>query len=261
MRFIPAGAGNTTQGDAGTGLVAVHPRGCGEHIDMIYNIGIVRGSSPRVRGTRHSKATRKMMERFIPAGAGNTTLGNFGSVLLTVHPRGCGEHGRVVVRYPFFTGSSPRVRGTLLDRMFHFPLRRFIPAGAGNTRTPPRSIPETPVHPRGCGEHTSAILLIPSATGSSPRVRGTRVIPCRRVVGNWFIPAGAGNTTIMTIIPSANTVHPRGCGEHWAARISRSAFIGSSPRVRGTRIYRPGRAFYIRFIPAGAGNTTRRRCC
>ena len=71
IRFIPAGAGNITGRCRTARGTPVHPRGCGEHQiggpDGISH----RGSSPRVRGTSTATARETVVNRFIPAGAGN----------------------------------------------------------------------------------------------------------------------------------------------------------------------------------------------
>ena len=97
-----------------------------------------------------------------------------------------------------------------------------------------------------------------TSTGSSPRMRGTRIIGCIWVAVDGIIPAYAGNTYIEDKASSAKWDHPRVCGEH---QISASALIrrkGSSPRMRGT----PGRIVKCEgcggIIPAYAGNTGRR---
>ena len=112
-----------------------------------------------------------------------------------------------------------------------------------------------PVHPRGCGEHSSWAWSPPSGTGSSPRVRGTPTLPASQTVGLRFIPAGAGNTPFRTPHPPGRPVHPRGCGEHQGRVLSGGLGIGSSPRVRGTRTTSEWIHDQPRFIPAGAGNT------
>ena len=172
--------------------------------------------------------------RFIPAGAGNTKYLPFIYQMNTVHPRGCGEHidrARLVENRD---GSSPRVRGTRAGDGAGDGALRFIPAGAGNTRSTSNPPDVLPVHPRGCGEHT----LIPSRMlmyiGSSPRVRGTRPF-CVHRPSDWrFIPAGAGNTWLLPCMSAPLPVHPRGCGEHSVAMTDGSEASGSSPRVRGT---------------------------
>ena len=52
-------------------------------------------------------------------------------------------------------------------------LLRFIPAGAGNSRTPTRWAKLVPVHPRWCGEQQRSQSLKVDRRGSSPLVRGT----------------------------------------------------------------------------------------
>ena len=131
-------------------------------------------------------------------------------------------------------GSSPRVRGTLMTR--HNPLvpDRFIPARAGNT---PEVLDVLAVH--------------------------------------RFIPARAGNAMIQASTSEAQTVHPRACGEHAHPTVNTIACfrfiparagnavvicetishgVGSSPRVRGTRVNGKGHIPFERFIPARAGN-------
>ena len=72
-----------------------------------------------------------------------------------------------------------------------------------------------------------------------------------------FIPAGAGNTGSRLRRSSRMSVYPRWRGEHKrpGARVWR--LYGLSPLARGTR--RPQLSTYTpwRFIPAGAGNTSR----
>ena len=57
-------------------------------------------------------------------------------------------------------------------------------------------------------------IMMLTAAGSSPRVRGT----LRRAVvmsgQKRFIPAGAGNTVVVILSSVRKPVHPRGCGEH-----------------------------------------------
>ena len=71
------------------------------------------GSSPRVRGTHEYHGARRTGVRFIPAGAGNTFSELLHQKNLPVHPRGCGEHSVYIIKIDNFSGSSPRVRGTL----------------------------------------------------------------------------------------------------------------------------------------------------
>ena len=139
---------------------------------------------------------------------------------------------------------------------------RFIPACAGNSGAVHRCSTERPVHPRVCGELVLQGFDGLAPTGSSPRVRGTR-LRCRPPAAQRrFIPACAGNSRL---------------GERLDAVVH-----GSSPRVRGTRPSTPCRRTSTpvhprvcgeldqfpasahpacRFIPACAGNSVKRRVC
>ncbi len=52
------------------------------------------------------------------------------------------------------------------------------------------------VHPRVCGEHICLAGLLALCTGSSPRVRGTRLRQGIEFTVRRFIPACAGNTLV-----------------------------------------------------------------
>ena len=133
----------------------VHPRVCGEHpYPGIVHYGYA-GSSPRVRGTRMSRAHWGECLRFIPACAGNTGHSQRKEDLSPVHPRVCGEHASTYAQPVRHVGSSPRVRGTLCKSVRLKRFFRFIPACAGNTLLGLGQSFKKPVHPRVCGEHCS----------------------------------------------------------------------------------------------------------
>ena len=119
---------------------------------------------------------------------------------------------------------------------------------------------ENPGHPRGCGEHIRAIVPDRWQSGSSPRVRGTHHIIRLPQHGSRVIPAGAGNTMILTLYNKKWTGHPRGCGEHRIDQLRAGWRHGSSPRVRGTPRARKSPFQTARVIPAGAGNTMDQNC-
>ena len=73
------------------------------------------GSSPRLRGTDDYQPRRLSVARFIPAPAGNSALGNFLVEYGSVHPRACGEQEFPPIHVHSYTGSSPRLRGTVLS--------------------------------------------------------------------------------------------------------------------------------------------------
>ena len=72
VRFIPAGAGNTTVASAQRPARAVYPRWRGEHDQWTEGNPGVHGLSPLARGTPYSNLPEGFNSRFIPAGAGNT---------------------------------------------------------------------------------------------------------------------------------------------------------------------------------------------
>ena len=214
-RFIPACAGNSAHADGRFRDRAVHPRVCGELRTGVAPVCRYHGSSPRVRGTRLRRFRTADGDRFIPACAGNSEARVWEGSATPVHPRVCGELWRRSARAATSRGSSPRVRGTLVEAACGAMADRFIPACAGNSRW--------------CSSTAAP------ATGSSPRVRGTH--QQQRGAGGAvrFIPACAGNSRTRSMV--------------------RALCIGSSPRVRGTPArarWIPSRS---RFIPACAGNS------
>ena len=115
-RFIPAHAGNTNNGSSTRNKHTVHPRACGEHLFRSKNVRNKYGSSPRMRGTLvHRKCLWRRI-RFIPAHAGNTHPILYRVRANSVHPRACGEHSNAAPRNQWVAGSSPRMRGTPLER-------------------------------------------------------------------------------------------------------------------------------------------------
>ena len=260
-RFIPAGAGNSSGGYHLYSNRTVHPRGCGEQVPREFKSQQAAGSSPRVRGTDLRRGPGQLVLRFIPAGAGNRPQSAPRTDRGSVHPRGCGEQFRRVSPLFKSNGSSPRVRGTGSSGVQEPAGGRFIPAGAGNRKSPWAISSGHSVHPRGCGEQGHPCADEIEHAGSSPRVRGTVPAGITSIQIERFIPAGAGNRFLGSSRASRRPVHPRGCGEQSASTHGGTAAIGSSPRVRGTDPH-PGQGSVAgRFIPAGAGNrsTARRR--
>ena len=86
-------------------------------------------------------------------------------------------------------------------------------------------------------------------------MRGTRVRSkgLRRMTG--IIPAYAGNTNCVSAFIYANVDHPRVCGEHQPGTYAGDGPQGSSPRMRGTLVYRNFQTVGHGIIPAYAGNT------
>ena len=132
-------------------------------------------------------------------------------------------------------GSSPRVRGRPYENGGVALLEGLIPASAGQTSRAISGARTVRAHPRECGADVSA-----------PRA-GAGVL--------WLIPASAGQTTFCgrpTFLPWA---HPRECGADAAHLPGMDVGAGSSPRVRGRRLFGSAPHPVAGLIPASAGQT------
>ena len=136
LGIIPAYAGNTIMRAILESGNRDHPRVCGEHSPKRAGATMVRGSSPRMRGTLRLPAVAVFGHGIIPAYAGNTGFAAIGKTVGRDHPRVCGEHSNVLTPCRVTTGSSPRMRGTPgILRLGASPFG-IIPAYAGNTNGP-----------------------------------------------------------------------------------------------------------------------------
>ena len=152
------------------------------------------GLSPLARGTHSHGDRRRTVDRFIPAGAGNTNGDSLARSSFAVYSRWRGEHLTLAENGFSVRGLSPLARGTHIEDAIARRIARFIPAGAGNTRAVAVVFAAKQVYPRWRGEH--AVLVGCSAS----RKR--------------FIPAGAGNTTSISPRRQKRPVYPRWRGEH-----------------------------------------------
>jgi len=132
LRFIPAPAGNAFAAKAMQGMLAVHPRACGERVRLYPDRHLNSGSSPRLRGTPRCAPRTWHHRRFIPAPAGNAGCQHGAQSPSAVHPRACGERCAVNATKAHAGGSSPRLRGTPACVLSTATTSRFIPAPAGN---------------------------------------------------------------------------------------------------------------------------------
>ena len=174
LGLIPAGAGQTPCPGPRRPIPRAHPRGCGADPCGSFLFGGFIGSSPRVRGRRVPRPSSKPRTRLIPAGAGQTRPRNRAGREHTAHPRGCGADIEAIITAQASNGSSPRVRGRLLEGAGLRLPRGLIPAGAGQTHSAGLQPRSRWAHPRGCGADPVR------AISRRPRQR--------------LIPAGAGQT-------------------------------------------------------------------
>ena len=136
IRFIPTHVGNTPCRNGRTRTAWVHPHACGEHASRYERVRSVRGSSPRMWGTRAEFLRPPAALRFIPTHVGNTRYGWQPALCVAVHPHACGEHAPLSITTWGQVGSSPRMWGTRGHASRPPPLCRFIPTHVGNTGSP-----------------------------------------------------------------------------------------------------------------------------
>ncbi len=195
-------------------------------------------ASRRIHEDNAARFLRKrLLVRSVPAYAGNTPSGAVGQT----SSNGSFQHTR---------GTPGRAAGEWCER-------RFIPAYAGNARSPASPSSLRSVHPRIRGERGASSLTAPHSNGSSPHTRGTRYIIHEIPDPARFIPAYAGNAALRGGRSRATAVHPRIRGERGGCPGFGRQVGGSSPHTRGTRQHSRSSSFDPRFIPAYAGNASR----
>ena len=136
----------------------VYPRWRGEHVTAIKIRQQCRGLSPLARGTLLPVPWWYSINRFIPAGAGNTRNQSVRQWQESVYPRWRGEHVTPSSPPLSTAGLSPLARGTRIYSLITNHQLRFIPAGAGNTPRCAATIINDPVYPRWRGEHWTKLI-------------------------------------------------------------------------------------------------------
>ena len=177
------------------------------------------------------------------------------------HPRACGENAAGMSPSEYKNGSSPRVRGKPRGGARDPAAPGLIPARAGKTRTRATSPTAPWAHPRACGENSTNHPRPRSSRGSSPRVRGKRLVEFFGRDLARLIPARAGKTKTSPQPGPGGTAHPRACGENRRSCTRRPPEPGSSPRVRGKQRWRFRQCQHSRLIPARAGKMAAAAAC
>ena len=131
--IIPAHAGLTTSATSFLCPIRDHPRACGAHHSTFSLCFNDMGSSPRMRGSRQLRAGGLVCDGIIPAHAGLTVSSNTNSNRRRDHPRACGAHYQATTGEKWYTGSSPRMRGSLSCIHIRKIIHGIIPAHAGLT--------------------------------------------------------------------------------------------------------------------------------
>ena len=155
---------------------------------------------------------RRLIERFIPARAGEAEASSLQAIPYRVHPRSCGGGVGNGATDDTAAGSSPLVRGRHHNGAFKIGSEGFIPARAGEAhahQSPPQSLQ---VHPRSCGGGTFQVSAAVGYHGSSPLVRGRLSRTAESMSPPGFIPARAGEAKSRGSSWCPFQVHPRSCG-------------------------------------------------
>ena len=167
-----------------------------------------------------------------------------------------GEYRSSSARVDGQSGSSPRAWGILFFDGHAQALLRFIPTCVGNTRCLSCSGPPRTVHPHVRGEYHTAIRIMHTAHGSSPRAWGILAGFEAAQREARFIPTCVGTTCGSGSGRPSRAVHPHVRGEYSRSRRIMSSRTGSSPRAWGIPGSWASDAMRARFIPTCVGNTS-----
>ena len=226
----------------------------GEHEKPHACASLGAGSSPHGRGTLSGVRFVIVFCRVIPAWAGNIIASRAFGLTSSGHPRMGGEHDRDRAPAARSDGSSPHGRGTCRNRRGYGPVRRVIPAWAGNIDSRSCCGGIRSGHPRMGGEHAGPTARQWNPCGSSPHGRGTLGLHHWDAEKGRVIPAWAGNMSLFKARSNASAGHPRMGGEHSVWSPCALHAIGSSPHGRGTCDQGELLVVAGRVIPAWAGN-------
>ncbi len=210
-----------------------HPREYGENLRQVFHHQRVDGSSPRIRGKcRHVEAGR-LDVGIIPANTGKIQSHERKLKRKPDHPREYGENVRASTWIWPKTGSSPRIRGKYrLPPLMEAGLG-IIPANTGKIAQDWRWFPLGWDHPREYGENLCCNATMPSASGSSPRIRGKYLEYALGYTPEGIIPANTGKIRTTRSQHGGRGDHPREYGENLTKKPQALQTIGSSPRIRG----------------------------
>ena len=188
----PAQAGNT---DAPAGRQrngTNHPRASGEHpLDSGRRV-LDCDPPPPMRGIPVEHLSNRLSGRPTPARAGKPSTHTENAPACRVHPRSGGETFEGVYLGQLLFDPPPPVRGNRSVVLQNAPDLGSTPARAGKLISHCRSLSCSWLHPRPCGETTSAVSLIVGTSAPPPPVRGNPGRDARHVPQEGSTPARAG---------------------------------------------------------------------
>ena len=260
MWSIPACAGQPCLYVVHNPLRKVYPRVCGAASQLATHQLLIRGLSPRVRGSLCVALQQRFGPRSIPACAGQPLHSSMNAWAVEVYPRVCGAAFFDAEETDEQQGLSPRVRGSPHDKRAVWISQGSIPACAGQPIPAYIPLHARRVYPRVCGAAGTRTAQRALGPGLSPRVRGSLLNTIVTLITSRSIPACAGQPARQTRRLDKPGVYPRVCGAAHPCLYPASCPAGLSPRVRGSRYTdgatrpRPGS------IPACAGQPAKHDC-
>ena len=171
----------------GTVLFCVIPVGMPPH-----------GSPPPVRGKGGRVMFTLSLSGITPAYAGKRSATKPRRTKRTDHPRACGEKlcTKDFIAPP--SGSPPRMREKVEDKVREYKAQRITPAYAGKSATTTWARTVGGDHPRVCGEKRIHAGKAGCARGSPPRVRGKENVEGLDELALGSTPACAGKSSAAT---------------------------------------------------------------
>ena len=194
-------------------------------------------------------------KRFIPTYVGHTPRRGFTASTISVHPHIRGAYNFSHPRRKSDNGSSPHTWGILLEKVFLYGRKRFIPTYVGHTNKRVEDAKADPVHPHIRGAYVPAFSITTIDYGSSPHTWG---IPSP---GWWcpsalrFIPTYVGHTCRNACNDCGRSVHPHIRGAYFPKSLAALSKDGSSPHTWGIRCRSHSDLLRMRFIPTYVGHT------
>ena len=171
-----------------------HPRSRGVYESRIQSFLLAIGSSPLARGLQQSATLKGHYRGIIPARAGFTSSSIRSCSSPWDHPRSRGVYAGRGWLVSARVGSSPLARGLPVNTTSVTLDLRIIPARAGFTPRPLRTILRAWDHPRSRGVYGFSGSAMRRTTGSSPLARGLLWAAGLLVGAGGIIPARAGFT-------------------------------------------------------------------
>ena len=232
----------------------VYPRLRGGSINPKYPVVLREGLSPPTRGIPAAVNNPVLLDRSIPAYAGDPRTDSHPLESAPVYPRlrGGSRQFAHIVRLGF--GLSPPTRGILGQSTTPARRRRSIPAYAGDPHHSGGSPHSVEVYPRLRGGSADTPGLASSKAGLSPPTRGILRQGAVDRLNERSIPAYAGDPMAIPTLMTRRKVYPRLRGGSTSPKCLCRGIQGLSPPTRGIPHHALPRRRSRRSIPAYAGD-------